>query len=132
LIRRALILLGVALVLAGCGNDVVKDYGAEAKANFVGACTTERSIKGTTLTTTPLAQKSTCTCVYNYIASSKHQLAFGDLTDYEAKVSDASDGDLPKPPAKLTTALRVCVPKSGPTPSTTKSSSSSTTTTVAK
>jgi hypothetical protein len=118
----------IALAASSCASDVVKDYGDQAKLNFVGACTQERSIKGSTLTVTSLAPKSTCTCIYNYIASSKHQLDFGDLTDYEAKVSDASAGDAnaPKPPAKLTKAITVCTPKSGPTPSKTKSTTTTT------
>jgi hypothetical protein len=116
----------MVLAVAGCSNDVVKDYGDQAKINFVTGCTTERSISGSKLTVTQLAPKSTCTCIYNYIASSKHQLAFGDLTDYEAKVADASAGDQPAAPAKLTKAIKHCSPKTGPVPS---SSSSATTTT---
>jgi hypothetical protein len=125
-----LIVVAIGLAASGCASDVVKDYGDQAKLNFVGACTAERSVKDGTVTVTSLAPKSTCTCIYNYIASPKHQLDFGDLTTYEAKVTDASPGSLPKPPAKLTKAISVCTPVSGPTPTTKPKSSSSTTTTA--
>jgi len=126
-----LVVVVIGLAASGCASDVVKDYGDQAKLNFVGGCTAERSVKNGKVTVTSLAPKSTCTCIYNYLASPKHQLDFSDLTAYESKVADASAGNLPTPPAKLTKAMSVCQPTSGPTPSTSKSSSTTTTTTVA-
>jgi hypothetical protein len=120
------VVVAIATVAAtGCGADVVKDYGAEAKANFVDGCTTERKVVDGKLIVTKIAgtdasdqaiQTKRCTCIYDYISNKKHQLSFDDLTAYETKVNDASAGNPPKPPALLTKAIKACPEETtGPT-----------------
>ncbi len=105
----------MVLGTAACATDVVNSYGAQAKANFLVGCTTTAVVKNAKLQRTEsLASKSTCTCVYDYISSSKHQLAFGDLTDYESKVADAANGSPPAMPKVLADGIRSCS-QTGPT-----------------
>jgi hypothetical protein len=119
-IRRVAAGLALVLVVAGCtGRTVVKDYGADARRNFVEACTSSVAVGGGTTSTTLLAPKSTCECVYHAI-DKEYRLPFGDLTAYEAKVDAYKEGDEPpKMPAKLEKAIEKCTTAGPSVPTTT-------------
>ena len=112
--RAAFATLLVTLTgLMACGGPArVTDYGPEARSNFVGACTIDRTIEDGKQVQTPLAAKSFCECVYKGI-SSTYQLPWDDLEEYEKKVADADPGELPPPPAQLTKSMDACN-KAGP------------------
>ena len=100
-----------AVGLAGCTGQVkVTDYGKEAKANFVGACTENSRIENDKKVTEALAPRDYCECVYNAIDSTtdKHHLSFDDLTAYEDKVAKAKKGAVPAPPKQLQAAIDSC------------------------
>jgi hypothetical protein len=113
----------LAIVMAGCtGTTVVKDYGPDAKRNFVDGCTTNRSVRDGKVIETKLAPKSTCECVYDTI-DKVYRLDFGDLTDYEAKVDAYKAGNPePKMPDKLRKAIDKCTTSGPAVPTTTTTS----------
>jgi hypothetical protein len=118
--RRVAAGLALVVAAAGCtGRTVVKDYGADARRNFVDACTKSVLVGGGTTSTTMLAPKSKCECVYHAI-DKVYRLPFSDLTAYEAEVDGYKEGDEPpKMPAKLAKAIDSCT-RTGPSvPSTT-------------
>jgi hypothetical protein len=118
--RRVAAGLALVLAAAGCtGRTVVKDYGKDARSNFVEACTRSVSVGGGTTSTTMLAPKSTCECVYHAI-DKVYRLPFSDLTAYEAKVDAYKEGDEPpKMPAKLEKAIEKCTTAGPSVPTTT-------------
>jgi len=120
--------VAAALVMAGCtGQVVVRDYGKDAKANFVGSCTENLRIENEKRVTETLAPKSFCTCVYEAIDENtdKHHVPWDDLTDYERKVEKAKAGKVPDPPEQLQAAIDSCR-KQGPSPEPTSSVTSTT------
>ena len=104
----ALLVISAALVAGGCTSTVVKEYGPEARANFVNACT-EDVINGArgTFTTAKLARPDYCLCVYTAMKD-KYKLSFSELMDYEKEVASAKDGQEPTPPPKLTKSMESC------------------------
>ena len=104
----ALLVISAVLVTGGCTSTAVTEYGVPARLNFVNACT-EDVINGArgTFTTTSLAPKSYCECVYTAMKD-KYKLSFSELTDYEKKVASAKDGQEPTPPPKLTKSMESC------------------------
>lgn len=121
--------VAAAFAMAGCtGQVVVRDYGKDAKANFVGSCTENLRIENEKRVTETLAPESFCTCVYEAIDENtdKHHLPWDDLTDYEGKVEKAKAGKVPDPPEQLQAAIESCR-KQGPSPETEESVTTTTT-----
>jgi hypothetical protein len=120
-LRRGLVLVAVALTAGACtGSTIVKDYGPEAKANFVDGCSVDRSIQDGQLVEDKLAPRSTCACIYEAIYKT-YRLPWEDLAAYEQAVADADPGDPPDMPAQMTKAIRKCT-TSGPSAPTTTTS----------
>jgi hypothetical protein len=106
--RRGLAFLALAMAAASCtGTTVVKDYGPEAKQNFVQACHVDTLIEDHQIVTTTLAPRSTCECIYTAMKD-EFQLSWDDLSDYEAAVADAPAGDPPPMPVKLQKSITKC------------------------
>jgi len=98
---------------AGCTNTTVTEYGADAKKNFVTACTADTAASNGTTTTSELASTNYCECVYAAISDKNSGFDFDALQTYEEQLSDASPDNVPAPPAKLRKAMDGC-PKAGP------------------
>ena len=66
--RSAALAVVTVVALTGCtGQVVVRDYGKDAKANFVGSCMENLRIEDNKRVTETLAPRSYCTCVYEAI-----------------------------------------------------------------
>lgn len=126
--RSAALAVVTVVALTGCtGQVVVRDYGKDAKANFVGSCMENLRIEDNKRVTETLAPRSYCTCVYEAIDENtdKHHVPWDDLTDYEGKVEKAKAGKVPDPPEQLQAAINSCR-KQGPSPETSSSVTSTT------
>ncbi|HBX77645.1 MAG TPA: hypothetical protein DEG43_08365 [Acidimicrobiaceae bacterium] len=113
--------LGLLVILSasGCyqGNHPTS-YDAQAKSNFLAACTEEVISKNATTTVVPLADKDDCVCIYESISDTKsdYYLRWEDLQAFETKQAKAKEGEMPQPPKRLTKAITACTEKVvGPT-----------------
>ena len=66
----------------------MKNYGPDAKANFVDGCTTDRKVVDKQVIEHELASRSTCVCIYESMRT-EFRLPWDDLATYEQKVADA-------------------------------------------
>ncbi len=93
------------------------EWGEGAKKNFVEACTTVVEVGDNTTTTTPLADKATCECIYDAMVGD-YNLKWDDMKEYEKKIAETGEGDpLPTPPSELTKAQNKCKSKGPSSPS---------------
>lgn len=121
--RRGLAGIGVlaisATALTGCYTPPdPTEWGEAAKKNFVEACTTIVDVGDNTTTTTPLADRATCECIYDAMVED-YNLTWDDMKEYEKKVAETGEGDpRPTPPSELTKAVDRCESKGPDAPST--------------
>ena len=116
--RAGLLVAGAILVSGGCySNPDPTEWNAQAHRNFVDACTTATDAKDGTTTTSLVASKTACECIYELIKAPEpgekgsYPVAWSDLKDYETKQADAPAGaDPPTPPPNLTKAIAECAP----------------------
>jgi len=118
--RRAAVAVGVGAVLAlgGCytGNNP-QEYDAQAKTNFLNACTEDVQTEKATTTVVELAPKDDCVCIYEQISDVKGEfyISFDDLTAWEVEQANADPDDMPPPPKRLVAATQFCTnPQVGP------------------
>jgi hypothetical protein len=106
--RRVLVLAAVAVTAASCtGATIVKDYGPEAKQNFVNACEQDISVVNHEIEREKLAPRPTCVCVYTAMKD-EFRLPWDDLAEYEKEVAAAPDGEAPEMPPQLRKAVAKC------------------------
>jgi len=118
-LRHGLAVFAMAMVAASCtGTTVVKDYGKEAKANFVQACHMDTRIVDHEIVKRELAPINTCRCIYTSMKD-EFKLPWDDLSDYEAAVANASPGEAPEMPAQLRKAIAKCTTAGPSAPSVT-------------
>ena len=118
-LRRVLVLVTVAVVAASCtGTTVVKEYGPEAKQNFVNACEQDISVVNHEIVREKLAPRPTCVCIYTAMKD-EFRLPGEDLADYEKEVAAASDGEPPEMPQQMVKAIDKCTTTGPSVPSVT-------------
>ncbi|MEZ5322193.1 MAG: hypothetical protein R2698_08995 [Microthrixaceae bacterium] len=108
--RVAIAAVALAAVAGGCYRSPDPRGWSEpaAKANFMKGCTTVKSADRGTTTTSMLAPKDTCECIYEAMVT-KYSLKWDDMKAYESKQADAKPGDTPPtPPKALTKAIADC------------------------
>lgn len=132
-LAEGLVVAAVAtLLLAGCaGQQLVTEYGAQARRDFVDACTSEQPMKAgrTAGERVERGTRSDCTCVYEQISKARgpNHIEFDKLREYEDRVADAKAGSVPEPPTALIDAITACT-AAGPAPATTATPPTSPTT----
>ncbi len=109
---------GAILVSGGCySNPDPTEWNAQAHRNFVAACSSATAASDGTTSTSLIASKSACECIYELIKApdpgekGKYAIAWSDLKDYESKQAGASAGTAPPtPPQNLNKAIEECAP----------------------
>lgn len=114
----ALLLATASMVATGCySNPDPTEWNAQAHRNFVDACTTATAAKNGTTTTSLIASKASCECIYELIKApepgekGRYAVTWDELKGYESKQASAAAGSAPPmPPTNLTKAIEECAP----------------------
>ncbi len=112
--RAVAVILLTLVTIGGCTNTTVAEYGSAARANFVTACQSDTSASGGTTSTSLMAPRRYCECVYGKLAAN-NGLPFDQLMALEERLSTKAltPSELPSPLRKAVSTCSIAGPEAG-------------------